>query len=105
MKLNKNYIVEGYLIKKNSTIVIQEDDNKYNNMITDEKGEAINDDTFLTLCQPIISQLDISPDNAVQIKKDVVDFCKGEWVRYHSLPSIDKVKNYLIGRNQTFAVN
>jgi len=104
MKLSNNYIVEGFMLKKGANVLVEYDD-KYNNMITDDNGESINNDAFEQKCESIISQLDISPDNATQIKKDVIDFCKGEWVKYHSLPSVDKVKNYLVGRNQTFATN
>ena len=103
MKLTKNYIVEGYVLKKNSTIALSEEDDHYNNMIIGDNGEAINNDDFLKMCEPIINKLDISPDNAIQIKKDVLDYCKAEWVRYKKLPELDKVKNYLIGRNQAFA--
>jgi hypothetical protein len=103
ISLTKNYIIEGYLIKKNSKVSIQEEDNHYNNMIIGDNGQSINDDDFAKMCEPLIKDLQISPDNAIQITKDVVDYCKAEWVRYQKLPTIDKLKNYLIGRNQTFA--
>lgn len=103
MKITKNYIIEGFHIRKNAEILLQEEDNKFNNMILNDNGDSINDDDFYRMCEPLISQLDISPDNMIQIKKDVFDYCKAEWVRYQKLPSLDKLKNYLVGRNQTFA--
>lgn len=105
ISLTKNCIIEGYAIRKNAILTLEEEDNKYNNMMLGAGGESINEDEFIKMCEPLISKLDISPDNAIQIKQDVLNFCKSEWVKYNTLPSEDKLRNYLIGRNQAFSVN
>jgi hypothetical protein len=109
IQISKPYIIEGITLKEKTIISIQEENDNVGNFLIKPEGGIIQNDEFEKMCQPLIDELrknnEISADNGIQIQKDIVDLCKGEWARYSKLPTIDKAREYLKTRNQAFAVN
>jgi hypothetical protein len=107
IELSKTYIIEKKLLKKGAKITVLEESDKFDDMIMDIEGNQITQEEFEAKCSGIISQLEkenlINNGDVIQIKKDVIDYCKVCFNRYYNLPDISLVKNYLLGRNQTFA--
>jgi hypothetical protein len=109
MVLNKSYIVEGHIIKSGSNIKIleMEVNDKYNDMLSDKNNEPIQTSDFLKMCEPLIKDLEkdnlISANNVIGVKNDLIEYCSREWARYKELPSLAKLKLYLVNRDQSFA--
>lgn len=101
MQLTKDYIVEGYKFKEKSEIFEEIQ------LMFDKDGNVISEDSFMELCKPILKQIEdmnIIDNNSVEVKKDITDYCKREYARYSTMPTIENVVSYVQNRNQTFAV-
>lgn len=109
IQVNKDYILEGTLIKKDSKISVLEESDNFDNLLMDYEGNQFTKEEFEEICQPIMDALDydglLSTGDVSQIKKDVIDYCMVCFNRTYDIPSVDLVKNYLRNRNQSFTNN
>lgn len=103
--LKKDYIIEGVSLKKEAKILYE--DNKYNNMLLNDKDESINESDFMDMIQPMLNKIEeeglFEDNDKIQIIKDSIDYMKRHWARYRKLPPWEELFAYLLDRNPNFA--